>query len=389
VSYDDHFGFRNDPTDPVMQDRDRRIWEEQLRARRIWEEQLRDGYGPTPGTTSPSFVGPDPAQLQKLRERRAQLVAEEEARKQEARQVEDAAIAAEHDPRDSPEAVANAFLKNLLRALERVNHPGSSLMWSWYARESSFRFSKTRNWEWRWRPGGSKVRNVIEERFYQLADVKGPEYNFYGGTMRDPGAICLRLDGSRWLLMNNQLSELDQPNSFGRTVMDDVAALVRIASAGGVMVRPPALLRAQHPVGEAMAAPLWTRWEAVVERLMTVSDPYAGSRFDPDANLGPSQVVDVLFSAADPEYPKYRQLHEGNGFTNRFHQHAWPIWSRPDGDGLPLTYWLLGTWPRDLAVGDPEGVTLAARRSYSYTPEWFLRDFERVIAAAEERASQA
>ena len=154
------------------------------------------------------------------------------------------------------------------------------------------------------------------------------------------------------------------------------------------MIRPPALLRAQHPVGVAMASPLWTRWKAVVERLMMVSDPYSGSRFDPDANLGPRQTVDVLFDANNPSYPKHRELHEGTGWSaNTFHQAAWPIWRRPDGNGLPLTYWLLGT--RDLAFGDPEGVTLAARCSYTHGPEWFLRDFERVIAAAEERASQA
>jgi hypothetical protein len=262
-------------------------------------------------------------------------------------------------------------------------------MYSWYLRESRFRFSKTRSWGFEG-AGGPNVKDLVGETLYRLADVRGPEHNFYGEMVRDRGEICLRLDGSRWLLMNFKLTELEEPNSFGRTVFDDVAALWRIASAHGVVVRPPALLRAQHPVGVAMAAPLWTRWDAVAERLMMVSDPYAGSRFDPDANLGPSQTVDVLFSAADPEYPKHRsRLEETGSSANTFHQHAWPIWSRPDGDGLPLTYWLLGTWPRDLAFGDPEGVTLAARRSYSYTPEWFLRDFERVIAAAEERASQA
>jgi hypothetical protein len=247
VSYDDQFGFRNDPTDPVMQDRDRRIWEEQVRDRRIWEEQLRGGYGPTPGTPSSSFVRPDPAQLQEIRERRARLVAEKQARKQEARQVEEAAIAAEHDTRDTPESVAKAFLKNLLSALERVDYPGSSLLYSWYVRESKFRFAKTRTWG-HGMPGiaNVNVKDVDGEIFYRLADVSGPEYSRYGELVRDRGEICLRLDGSRWLLMRNKLTELDEPNSFGRTVIDDIAALWKIASASGVMVRPPALLRAQH-----------------------------------------------------------------------------------------------------------------------------------------------
>jgi hypothetical protein len=369
-----------------MQDRDRRIWEEQVRDRRIWEEQLRDGYGPTPGTPSSSFVRPDPAKLQEIRERRARLVAEEEARKQEARQVEEAAIAAEHDPRDTPDSVAKAFLKNLLSALERVDYPGSSLLYSWYVKESRFRFSKTRTWG-HGMPGIPNVKDVDGEIFYRLADVSGPEYYLYGDKMRDPGEIWLRLDGSRWLLMRNELTGLDEPNSFGRTVIDDVAALWKIASAGGVMVKPPALLRAQHPVAAAMASQLWTRWEAVAVRLIKVTDPYSGSRLDPHAALGPSQAVDVLFDANDPSYPRYRGERERAGWTaDMFRKPAWPIWRRPDGDGLPLTYWLLET--RNVAFGDAEGVTVAAHRSYTHSPEWFMRDFERVIAAAEQRASQ-
>jgi hypothetical protein len=136
-----------------------------------------------------------------------------------------------------------------------------------------------------------------------------------------------------------------------------------------------------------MAFQLWTRWKAAVEPLMTVVDPYTGSRFDPDATLGPRQSVDVLFDANNPSYPSYRDEHERAGWpADMFHQPAWPIWRRPDGDGLPLTYSLLGT--RDLAFGDAQGVTIVARRSYTHSPEWFMRDFERVIAVAEERAWQ-
>jgi hypothetical protein len=101
-----------------------------------------------------------------------------------------------------------------------------------------------------------------------------------------------------------------------------------------------------------------------------------------------SKSVDVLFDTDNPSYPSYRGERERAGWSaDTFHQPAWPIWRRPDGDGLPLTYWLRGT--RELAFGDAEGVTVAARRSYTHSPEWCMRDFERVIAAAEERASQA
>jgi hypothetical protein len=370
MAYDNQFGFRNDPTDPVMRDRDAGLW----------------GSQASPVHRGHTFPRPDPEQVRAMQVARASLVALEERRRAEAASMQARALA-EATHAEAPDLAAERFIRDALESLSRSGYPGSSSLYSWYLRESRFRFAKTRTWGEVTAVAGPSVRDVTEERFYRLGEVLGPPYYRYGDTMRDKGTVCLRLDGSRWLLLHSQLSPIDD-ETFGRTIFQDVAAILGIGWAAGLSLRPPAVLRAQPDVARQMAVVFWRRWEQAARAAMTVNDSYAGSLFDPDHSLGPSQTVDVLFDHNDAGYPQYRAMRERDGWpASMFQQQAWPIWHRPDGEGLPLTYWLLGTG--DAAFGLPEAVTIATRKTFTYSPEWFLRDFERAVSALEEAAIQA